>query len=467
MNKHNFNSREFIDYGEWQQPPLSAHFWVSWFKKDICKELDLQRLDGKLIMFNGHTIASVNDIKLVKNKLLGVYKNNDVNFFNNYSKETKKIIKRYLELIPKLEKFDSTTNANNLFKLFVDLTEDIFCVWYLSVILGDDISELLVSESAKHGAQVLNIMDNIPKKETLMMREIADALKIKNFLQEKDILSSIKKVKGNNVAWRMIQKHIQEYAWVGTHHFWGEPLTAGRLLNDIRRAEKQRASKAKIKFPAKLKFLVKISGEQSYWRQYLAETSDLVAFKARPLLIAISRKLGISYSDLILLTPAEITDFLNNSVKPTPAFLTRRKKDYFIFIENNKETVIDDEKEIKQLKRSFLSAGGKYTEEIKGMIASSGFGRGLAKVFLIPENMSKMKEGDILVTTMTTPDFVPLMKKAAAIVTDIGGLLSHAALISRELKKPCIIGTKIATKVLKDGDLVEVDADKGVVRIIK
>jgi len=56
------------------------------------------------------------------------------------------------------------------------------------------------------------------------------------------------------------------------------------------------------------------------------------------------------------------------------------------------------------------------------------------------------------------------MKRAIAIVTDEGGLLSHAAIVSREIGKPCIVGTKIATKVLKDGDLVEIDADKGIIR---
>ena len=65
------------------------------------------------------------------------------------------------------------------------------------------------------------------------------------------------------------------------------------------------------------------------------------------------------------------------------------------------------------------------------------------------------------------PEYVPLMKKAAAIVTDEGGITCHAAIVSRELNKPCIIGVKIATKVLKDGDLIEVDAEKGVVKVIK
>ena len=68
---------------------------------------------------------------------------------------------------------------------------------------------------------------------------------------------------------------------------------------------------------------------------------------------------------------------------------------------------------------------------------------------------------------MTTPDLMPTIKQAKAIITDEGGLTCHAAIISRELGIPCIIGTKIATKVLKNGDLVEVDAEKGILKILK
>ena len=67
----------------------------------------------------------------------------------------------------------------------------------------------------------------------------------------------------------------------------------------------------------------------------------------------------------------------------------------------------------------------------------------------------------------TTPDFVPAVKIAAAVITDYGGITSHAAIVSREFGVPCVIGTKIATKVLKDGDRVEVDAEKGIVKKIK
>ena len=72
-----------------------------------------------------------------------------------------------------------------------------------------------------------------------------------------------------------------------------------------------------------------------------------------------------------------------------------------------------------------------------------------------------------MVTEMTRPQTMMACYKAKAIITDEGGIVSHAAITARELKKPCVIGTKIATKILKNGDLVEVDGDKGVVRIME
>jgi len=100
-------------------------------------------------------------------------------------------------------------------------------------------------------------------------------------------------------------------------------------------------------------------------------------------------------------------------------------------------------------------------------MASPGKVRGIAKIVSGKDQLNKIKKRDILVASMTTPDFVIAMEKASAFVTDEGGILCHAAIISREMGKPCIIGTNIATKILKDGDLIEVDANKGVVRIIK
>jgi phosphoenolpyruvate synthase/pyruvate phosphate dikinase len=106
------------------------------------------------------------------------------------------------------------------------------------------------------------------------------------------------------------------------------------------------------------------------------------------------------------------------------------------------------------------------TDEIKGMVASKGKVRGKVRVVLGPSQFGAFRPGEILVTESTRPDFVGIMKKAAAIVADEGGIMSHAAIVSRELGVPCIIGTKIAVQVLKDGDEIEVDAEKGIVRIL-
>jgi len=98
---------------------------------------------------------------------------------------------------------------------------------------------------------------------------------------------------------------------------------------------------------------------------------------------------------------------------------------------------------------------------LKGIPASTGVMKGKVKIILDPSDNSKMRKGDILVTEMTNPLFVPAIQKAKAIVTDVGGLLSHAAIVSRELGIPCVVGTKKATKILKDNQKIIVNATKG------
>ena len=107
------------------------------------------------------------------------------------------------------------------------------------------------------------------------------------------------------------------------------------------------------------------------------------------------------------------------------------------------------------------------SKELKGMPAYSGQAKGRVKIINTAGEMKKMKPGDILVSQATSPELLPAMKMAAAILTNEGGITCHAAIVSRELGIPCIVGVKIATQVLRDGDLVEVDADKGMVKIIK
>ena len=108
--------------------------------------------------------------------------------------------------------------------------------------------------------------------------------------------------------------------------------------------------------------------------------------------------------------------------------------------------------------------------EIKGQIGCRGPKNkttGKVKLLLSSLEIDKLEQGEILVTTMTSPEFVPAMRKSLAIITDEGGITCHAAIVSRELNISCVIGTKVATKVLKNGDMVEIDTDKGIIRILK
>jgi phosphohistidine swiveling domain-containing protein len=123
-------------------------------------------------------------------------------------------------------------------------------------------------------------------------------------------------------------------------------------------------------------------------------------------------------------------------------------------------------KQVRNLLNYFIEIQ-KGAGELRGIVASRGKKKGRVKIILKVHDVVNMEDGDILVASMTRPEMVPAMKRAGAIVTDEGGLTCHAAIVSRELKIPCIIGTKIATKVLKDGDLVEVDAEKGIIKKVK
>ena len=107
-----------------------------------------------------------------------------------------------------------------------------------------------------------------------------------------------------------------------------------------------------------------------------------------------------------------------------------------------------------------------FVEEISGNVAYKGKAKGRVRILRRKSEIQTLQEWEILLSPMTTPDYIPAMQKASAFVTDEGGITCHAAIVAREMKKPCVIGTKIATKVFKDGDMLEVDADKGVVRRI-
>ncbi|MEK6958951.1 MAG: PEP-utilizing enzyme [archaeon] len=175
------------------------------------------------------------------------------------------------------------------------------------------------------------------------------------------------------------------------------------------------------------------------------------------------------YPKTIGLESGVLFEELKNNKLPSVEELKKRKKNCVLvpnlFFENVslKEFVAKNEGfefPLEKIKKPNISS-------LKGNVAFAGKVSGIAKVLKRKDEMNKVNVGDIIIAPMTLPEFLPAMKKAVAFVTDEGGITAHAAIIARELKKPCIIGTKFATQIFKDGDLIEVDANKGIVKIIK
>jgi pyruvate,water dikinase len=126
--------------------------------------------------------------------------------------------------------------------------------------------------------------------------------------------------------------------------------------------------------------------------------------------------------------------------------------------------VAEEKSEAKtEAKSEAKKTGGEMKILLKGLGSSPGVGIGAVRLLASAKEIKNMQKGEILVTDMTTPDFVPAMKKAAAIVTNTGGMTSHAAIVSRELGIPCVVGTGNATQILKDGMEVTVDGMHGII----
>lgn len=151
---------------------------------------------------------------------------------------------------------------------------------------------------------------------------------------------------------------------------------------------------------------------------------------------------------------------------PDPKKLKKRENDFF-WAENKYLAMdFDTFQETHPSYNFLIDEVDPNQKVITGTVAFKGRVKGEVQVVSRKKDIANFKEGNILVAPMTTPHYLPAMKKAKAFITDEGGVTCHAAIVSRELKTPCIIGTKIATQVLKNGDKVEVDANTGKILII-
>ncbi|MFH0870560.1 MAG: PEP-utilizing enzyme [archaeon] len=182
---------------------------------------------------------------------------------------------------------------------------------------------------------------------------------------------------------------------------------------------------------------------------------------------AIAKKKGARY-DLSYLGFSEIIGLLKGklSVNKADELEEKRHEHYILMLRHGKEKIITDdfEKESRKIDRMIIK---EESSELKGLAINKGKVQGEVLLISTKQDLSTIKPGKVLVTHMTNPDMTPVLKRALAIVTDDGGILCHAANVAREFGIIAVIGTKNATKVLKTGDIIEVDADNGIVRLLE
>ncbi len=177
------------------------------------------------------------------------------------------------------------------------------------------------------------------------------------------------------------------------------------------------------------------------------------------LLAEAAKRLDLSLMQVRYMTADELQQALEKNKIVSPKILDQRKKHSLLWMKDGQTKILVGAAAKKFLaKQKFEKIKIAGISELNGTCACPGQATGLVKIVNFPEEMSKMNKGDIMVAHTTFPALVPAMKKAKAIITEDGGITCHAAIVSRELKTPCLVGVKLATKILSDGDRVEVDA---------
>jgi len=177
----------------------------------------------------------------------------------------------------------------------------------------------------------------------------------------------------------------------------------------------------------------------------------------------VNRGITLEGADLVVTYNEVINNSLDIGVIKKRLELTQAGK-AFVYYSNGKKEEIDFVDDPTKLINE-IELSGQEEKIVKGTTAYGGVAKGIARL-IFSNDLSNVKfnDGDIIVASSTNPALTPLMMRASAFVTDEGGMMSHAAILSRELHRPCVVGTKTATKLLKDGDLIEVDGDNGIVR---
>jgi len=357
--------------------------------------------------------------------------------------------------------------------------------------LGSDPVEAELRKNLKRfkdAGEIFEVITEPLEYQTENFLEETSLLKIASFAKRKDF-GKISEKEIDPELKKMLAKHIDNFSYIpfgyNTGVVWSDKYffrkTNKLLKGDPEKLRKSIADNIKNKIAKREEKIeeLKLSKKEIILAKalrslaYLQELKKAAQTKSHPLLNSLvyrelSRRLKVPLRIFDYMSYPEIEASLKRGVSAElKQEIKKRRRVSAVIMEDLTYRWIYGEEVKKILRANNFVQEDSNSRVLKGVAASRGFARGKVAVCVFSTQINKIKKGDILVAGMTTPDFVPAMKKAAAVITDEGGITSHAAIVSRELKIPCIIGTKIATKVLKDGDLVEVDADQGTVKIIK
>jgi len=397
-------------------------------------------------------------------------------YYREYNRVSEKL-KKYLQELDKIDfnKISLAELRRVWFKFFNFYSHDFWVVVTIAEALSYAASHRLEQEILQSGvelsSQEISQLTIFPEKSFLMVEEYE--------------LFKIARVKSITKRRELINRHAGKFSWLlnGYHgvkkldeEFFVQRLQG--LLKNSKRSEYffwlknyyrqttdnfQRLVKKYQLSPAIIKY-AKLAQRASYLQDKRKGMSFIATNYIIRLYDALAQELKITREESLYILWSEFDEFLKN--KKLLAEVPKRQKSCRL-----RMTRFGTELSLRGTSAIFKIFEKKYTQsaglEVKGTIVFPGKIIGRVKIIRNSREIKGFKTGEILVALMTSPDYILAIKQAKAIVTDDGGLTCHAAIVARELKKPCIVGTKNATKILKSGDLVEVDADKGVVKIIK
>lgn len=398
----------------------------------------------------------------------------------------------------KMSNSDLISTFNKILDNYRNFSPFLIIILCMQKFLDEKLKEIIsarVEEQSEiddyHRKLALPIKFNEGQKETISILELTKDFKKEKLhsLLEKDTHVILGELNKHKKLKKKIDNHLKKYAWLQVRWLIGEPTTFSDLIERIKiliksnveeeiiymnaklpevKAETNKIMKM-LKFNKEEKDFVKIVQEYVFLRTFRTDHLNMANYNLIPFLTECAKRINLSYYDIRYLSKDEICLSLRQKSMLKDISITKRKESWALYRAGEEITIFQGKEKVDRISKEqgIPILSHEEIKELKGTIAWKGLVRGKAKVLLSPEDLPKVNRGDILVAVMTFPSYISAMEKASAFITNEGGILCHAAIVAREMKKPCIIGTKTATVHIKDGDLIEVDANKGVVKIIK